>query len=281
MEEAVKEIKEIFCSDFQKQILKIIYNNFVLKDTNLRIFLSRKIYLYCAANNMHEIPSYVHLPPQSKNPLFENFKLEFCESISQREKLYEELAKVIPQINSLPLLTLFIENMDRTELMLKSRAKDMEKQQTIKTQNQNQHQNVKNFSTQEPKPCWNYQAGNCAYSNNCHFSHNKVKNKKKVQFSGNNNNDRPSCARCGHYSHQEENCQARTHRNGSALPNPSINEISENESLGVYLQDDSEDDSDSEGEICTLQNMDFESDNSFQSDHLKLLGHGFKSHHSI
>ena len=74
--------------------------------------------------------------------MFDNFKLEFCEYISQNEKLYEELAKVIPQINSLPLLTLLIENMDRTELMLRSRAKDMEKQRTIKTQNQNQHQNV-------------------------------------------------------------------------------------------------------------------------------------------
>ena len=63
------------------------------------------------------------------------------------------------------------------------------------------------------------------------------------------------------YSHQEENFQARTHINGSALPNPSINEISENDS----------DDSDSEGEICTLQNMDFGSENSFKADHLKLF----------
>ena len=160
------------------------------------------------------------------------------------------MAKVIPQINSLLTLTLFIENMDRTELMLKSRAKDMEKQQTIKTQNQNyndytnfeqngkrnqrffndsqkpqwgnrnsennqnqnQHQNVKNFSTQEPKPCWNYQAGNCAYGNNCRFRHDEVNIRKKVQFSENHKNDRPTCSRCGHFSHQEANCQARKHK---------------------------------------------------------------------
>ena len=90
-----------------------------------------------------------------------------------------------------------------------------------------------------------------------------------MQFSGNNNNDRPSCERCGHYSHQEENCQARTHRNGSALPNPSIKEISENDSDDP--DDDSETDSDSEGEICTLQNMDFGTENSFKADHLKLI----------
>ena len=124
---------EIFCSYFQTQNLRKIYNNFVLRDTNLRIYLSRKKDLYCAANNIYEIPSHVHSPPESKYPLFDNFKLEFCESISQNQKLYEELVNVIPQINSLPTLTLFIENMDRRELMLKSRAKDMESQQTIKT----------------------------------------------------------------------------------------------------------------------------------------------------
>ena len=31
LEEAIKEIKEIFCSDFQRQILKKIFNNFVLR----------------------------------------------------------------------------------------------------------------------------------------------------------------------------------------------------------------------------------------------------------
>ena len=192
--------------------------------------------------------------------------------------------------------------MDRTELMLKSREKDIKNQQDIQTQNQNyndytnfeqngernqrffndsqkpqwgnrnsennhnQNQNVKNFSNQEPKPCWNFQAGNCAYGNNCRFGHNVVKIKKKVQFSGNDRNDRPTCSRCGYYSHQEENCKARTHKNGTALLNPSIDGISVNDSLGVYLQDNS----DSEGEICTLGFLDFESDNSFIADHLKL-----------
>ena len=121
LQQAIKEIKEIFCSDLQRQLLRKIYNNFVLRDTNLRIYLSRKKDLYCAANNIYEIPSHVHSPPTSKNPLFDNFKLEFCESISQNQ----ELAKVFTQITSLPTLTLFIENMDRTKLMLKSRAKDI------------------------------------------------------------------------------------------------------------------------------------------------------------
>lgn len=104
------EIKEIFCSDFQRQNSRKNYNNFVLRDTNLRIYLSRKKDLYCAANNIYEIPSHVHSPPTCKNPLFDNFKLEFCESISQNKELYRELAKVITQITSLPTLTLFINN---------------------------------------------------------------------------------------------------------------------------------------------------------------------------
>ena len=63
--QVLRLIKEIFCSQFQRQALKRTYDNFELKDSNFRIFFTKKLDLFCASRDIYEIPSYSPDPPYS------------------------------------------------------------------------------------------------------------------------------------------------------------------------------------------------------------------------
>ena len=139
--------------------------------------------------------------------------------------------------------------------------------------NQSQNQN-KNFNSNQ-KQTFGYNQGdnkNKNYNKNSK-SFNKYDNKSNFyKKQDNKSKDAPTCHRCGHKSHKINKCVANKHINGEILPklakktqntNKKIQNIQtmshiENEDLGVFLVES--DDSESQGDICTLDDMDSDLD---------------------
>ena len=72
MADCLKMVKELFCSQFQRQALRRHYDNFKLKNNNYRVFLSQKLDMFLSINDIYVIPSVPHNPPHSVNMLFEH-----------------------------------------------------------------------------------------------------------------------------------------------------------------------------------------------------------------
>ena len=97
MSQVLKLVKELFCSQFQRQALHRSYENFKLKNTNYRVFLSQKFDMYNAAMDIYVIPSHPHDPPRTINLLFENFKIGFKDSIASDFEFCKDGSKVSVQ----------------------------------------------------------------------------------------------------------------------------------------------------------------------------------------
>ena len=124
--QVLKIIKEIFCSQFQRQSLKKTYDSYILKDNNFRIFYTKKMDLFNASRDIFEIPAHDHNPPLSYNQLFQDFKLDFIDSISSNLDFFKDLTKIVVQITNLTILSNLVENSEKTYSMLKSKYKNFQ-----------------------------------------------------------------------------------------------------------------------------------------------------------
>ena len=100
--------------------------------------------MYNAAMDIHVIPNHPHDPPRTINLLFENFKIGFIDSIASDFEFCKDGSKVSVQIQTLHSLQSFVENAEKTNIMMKSALKQ---QQEIKSQSQFQAKNGQNGST--------------------------------------------------------------------------------------------------------------------------------------
>ena len=107
MGDCLKMVKELFCSQFQRQALRRHYDNFKLKNNNYRVFLSQKLDMFLSINDIYVIPSVPHNPPHSVNMLFEDFKLGFLDSIAADIEFVKDVTKVSVQLQTLTSLQHF------------------------------------------------------------------------------------------------------------------------------------------------------------------------------
>ena len=118
MGQCLKMVKELFCSQFQRQALRRHYDNFKLKNSNYRVFLSQELDMFLSINDIYVIPGIPHNPPASVNMLFEDFKLGFIDSIAADIEFVKDVSKVSVQLQTLTSLQHFVENCEKTNLMV-------------------------------------------------------------------------------------------------------------------------------------------------------------------
>ena len=123
MGQCLKMVKELFCSQFQRQALRRHYDNFKLKNSNYRVFLSQKLDMFLSINDIYVIPGIPHNPPASVNMLFEDFKLGFIDSIAADIEFVKDVSKVSVQLQTLTSLQHFVENCEKTNQMVRSSSK--------------------------------------------------------------------------------------------------------------------------------------------------------------
>ena len=89
--------------------------------------------LYAASRDILQIPTFAHEPEKGMyNPLFEDYKLDVAESLKNNKPLFIELSRVFVAIKSLPQLTAWAANQQKSETMLALYNKE---QKTLKNSN--------------------------------------------------------------------------------------------------------------------------------------------------
>ena len=128
-------------------------------DIKLRLFLAKKIDLFCNAKGVFSIPNDPpNHPPHSDNPLFAEFSLDFLDSISANEIFYTELAKK-DNIYNLEDLKQFVERFEKTCNLLRHRNQFLK--ESSKTFNTDKPGQIQNFGIQRNKPNFhNHNKGN-------------------------------------------------------------------------------------------------------------------------
>ena len=97
------------------------------------MFLSKKIDLYCASNDIYIIPNHAHVPPRIHNLLFENFKMDFIKSIASDLDSCKDVTKFSVQIKTLFPLQQNVDNSEKSGQMIRASSK---LQGGVKSQNQ-------------------------------------------------------------------------------------------------------------------------------------------------
>ena len=129
-------VKELYCDQLARQQVRHYYQNFRLKITGAdsRVFLLMKEELYSASRDILQIPTYAYVPEKGiHNPLFEDFKLDVAESLKNNKALFIELCRIFVAIKSLPQLTAWASNQQKSETMLALYTKEKTFSNGVKT----------------------------------------------------------------------------------------------------------------------------------------------------